>query len=423
MNINTENDIFQIPEWNIQLLNKRINQLNKRAVKLNVPQISIITHGTDLIPDPTFDTSNLPSDLESKVPKIKVYNISLDVNCIKLAGYTFVGTLDHTILPGQVIVKTVPGQYVPERFFNSKPICNHCNKIRNRHETFVLQHEEGHHLQVGRQCLKDFLGHDPSQILRLLSSLKKLINSFDPDEEFWGGGFCGSGRRNWTFSHEEVLEVTAAVIRTYGWVPRSSADPMDGRTATADIVIEILLPPTNEHVAQERKKIIESLKWNKKIDKEESKKAVEWLKEQTPNSEYIHNLQTIANSDGVPVSMFGFWCSLIASFQRFQERLRLNEAQKKTNEWLGKEKDKIEITIKLINIQYIESFYGTVALHKMLDDNGRTVVWFANCDSKMVKGKKYTIKGTIKKLDKYNDWKQTILTRVKVVKEVETNNE
>jgi hypothetical protein len=55
----------------------------------------------------------------------------------------------------------------------------------------------------------------------------------------------------------------------------------------------------------------------------------------------------------------------------------------------------------------------------MLDNDGRTLTWFANTNPEMNVGEKYRIKGTVKKHDEYNEWKQTILTRVKVLEKIE----
>ena len=60
-------------------------------------------------------------------------------------------------------------------------------------------------------------------------------------------------------------------------------------------------------------------------------------------------------------------------------------------------------------------------LFNMRDDEGRTLTWFANADPGMEKGEKYRIVATIKKFDEYNEWKQTILTRVKVTDDLEAD--
>lgn len=212
--------------------------------------------------------------------------------------------------------------------------------------------------------------------------------------------------------------MTIAHIREFGWIPRSTADPMVGRTATADEILGLLLPSKDSTVREKQRKTIEKIQWNKDRDEQEARDAIEWLKTQPSNNEYMVNLHTIAAADAVPSKLFGYWCSLAAAYQRAQERLRLNKAQKKVSEWVGNVKDKIETVVTVTGISHVDSYYGTVHLHRMLDDAGRTLVWFANTDSGMEPGRKYKIRGTVKKHDEYQNWKQTVLTRVTMKEEI-----
>lgn len=421
--MSTESVIYEIPEWNVNRLHKEIDKLNRRADKLDVPHIQLIPHGIVEVADPAY-TKELDIGIMTwnSVPKIQVHKFEIVGPAPKLAGWTFVGKLDHNTLPGQVIVDAVPGHSVPEQFFHSEPICEHCGKIRRRNDTFVLAHENGEYKQVGRQCIRDFLGHDPTAIANFLSRMWKLINELDDrDDEWWGGG----GSAYWTFPHEQVLSLTVAHIRMFGWIARSAADPMVGRTATADEILSLLIPSKDSTVRERQRKLIEKLEWSKEKDGQEAHDAMEWLKTQPANNEYMVNLHTIAAADSVPTKLFGYWCSLAAAYQRAQERLRLNQAQKKVNEWVGNVKDKIEIVVTITGISHVDSYYGygTVHIHRMLDDEGHTLVWFANTNSGMEVGHKYKIRATVKKHDVYNNWKQTVLILNRVGMKEEIGNE
>ena len=133
----------------------------------------------------------------------------------------------------------------------------------------------------------------------------------------------------------------------------------------------------------------------------------------------MHNLQLIAKAGTVPSKMLGYWVSLMAAYHRAQERLNLNKATQKKNEYVGAVGDKIEATVMVVKIRHFDSQYGTVHMHQFLDDQGRTLIWYANTDrAGMAAQKRYKIKGTVKKQDEYNNWKQTHLTRVKVLEEL-----
>ena len=418
----TENEdvqIFEIPSFKMELLNKEMEKLNKRAEKLGCEPLSVIVQGEITRVDPSYIRQVGPDKpIPDNAPRITYVQISIEGDAPKLAGYSFVGTLDHVVLPGSVVVKTVPGESVPEEFYQHDARCDHCDKIRRRNQTFVLYNEEeDKHVQVGRQCLKDFLGHDPAAIARYLSAVWRLMAELEDeeDERWYGGG----GYREWGFQHVPILELTIAIIRRYGWVPRSSAQPELGRHATANEVLGAIEPASNEHQRKQQKKFLATLDIDKEKDHAEAVAAMEWLEEQPANNEYMHNLHAILKADLVPYSMFGFWCSVVAAYQRAQERLRLNKAQRKLNEYVGEVKERLEFDVHITGISYIDGVYGTIKLHRMLDKEGHTLIWFANTSTEMHEGGKYKIKGTVKKHDEYKDWKQTSLSRVKMIEELE----
>ena len=419
--MNTESNIHEIPEWNMTRFRKEINKLNKRAVKIGAAPVEVIEKGMKLVIHPEHRPLVEKGKLSFEdAPKVRVHQVEIKGKPPKMEGYAFVGTLDHITLPGKVVVKTVPGQSIPQEFYNNEPRCEQCNKIRRRNDTFVLHHlEDGKHVQVGRNCLRDFFGHDPRQIANFLSSLWRLVESFEDEEKWYSGG---SGHHDYYYPHMKVLETTAATIRTFGWVPRSSANPDEGRIATADIVLRIMLPAFDKYSKAEQKDLIRDLKWDKEKDTEEAENAMEWLSNQGDKvykNEYLHNLNAIMESDAVPSRMFGFWCSLIAAYQKYLDRLVLNSAIKRLNEWVGEVKERREFTVKVVSLMYLQGGYGTVTLHKMLDEDGRNIIWFANTDSGMDVDCTYKVKGTVKKHEEYNDWKQTVLSRVTVIEKVE----
>lgn len=402
-------EVFQIAEWNWNKLQEKIAKINRKAVRLGMPEVRVIVDSEQLVTDPEY--AKLASrEPEADLPKIKVFNVHIEGEGPKIAGYRFIGTLDHNTLPGQTIVQTVPGESIPHRFFGSSPVCDHCGKIRNRNETFVLEKEEDHtHYQIGRQCVRDFIGHDPVQVARYLSGLWKSISELKDDKE-WMGGSQGQ----WMFDKIEILTVTVAAIRTNGWVPRSAANPEAGRFATAGTVADVVYPSANLK-EQERKRAIRASLNICDADKAEAEAAVIWLATQPKDNEYLHNLHLVNEAEACPAKMIGYWCSLIAAYQRDQERLNLLKATKKVNQWIGAVGDKVSLNVFVNAIRYTEGAFGRVAIIKMTASTGETVTWFANGEVHMAVGKTYNIKGTVKKQDEYQDWKQTVLTRVKVL--------
>lgn len=59
-------------------------------------------------------------------------------------------------------------------------------------------------------------------------------------------------------------------------------------------------------------------------------------------------------------------------------------------------------------------------IHKMLDDAGNALVWFASREGGLEQGRRYRIKATVKSHEDDPKWgKQTVLTRAVKVAELE----
>jgi len=406
--------VYRIAEDRMDAFCAELAKFNKRAEKLGCEPLGYDILGTDVVVAPkhahlvhVYGIDNLPHIKYTKIAFVGV--------APKLAGWSFIGKLDHTTIPGQVIVQTIPGEVVPPEYFNNDPVCDHCHVRRRRNDTFILRHEDGTHKQVGRQCLKDFMGHDPSKIISLINRLFKFVES---DEERWG---FGGGSQYYAFDHHRILQVTCAVIHKQGWVPRSACG--DDQIATADEVLKYFMPPYESRAREMWERWRVSLDADNPKFEEEAIKAREWLDvlEDTGTSEYIHNLKVLAHAQDVPTNMFGYWCSVVAAYQKAMERLRLQEKMHKLNEYAGNAKQKITCNVKVMGVRAIDGYYGVTRLFKMIDQQGRTLVWFASSDPDMEPGHEYHITGTIKKLEEYQGWKQTVLTRVKVLENLSGN--
>lgn len=414
----TKNAVY-IPEANMLRLDKEISKLNRRADKIGCPRVEYYVHEVCTIPHPATVTNRenylqrkLTEDELSDIPMVDLCLIEIVGEGPKVEGYKFVGTLDHYTIPGSVIVNTVPGEKVPEQFYESDPICNHCNAHRNRVETFIVEKmDDGSYLQIGRNCLRDFFGHDPQSIARFLTRVITFVNSLRDEE--WTGY---SERTTYYYNSVKVLTYTVAAIRSFGWVPKSAASEENAPTASE--VDYMLSTPCNARDIRAKEEYMDRVHFNPEADLKEAEAAIEWLKTQDGDNEYMHNLKLLEEANAIPTKMLGYWCSLIAAYQREQSRLERAKKENRLNEHLGEIKDRVEIVVKCVGLRYIDGYYGTVCIHRMRDSDGRSINWFANADAKMEKGNSYSIRATIKKHDEYKDWKQTNVSRLTVIEEV-----
>lgn len=103
-----------------------------------------------------------------------------------LNDWVFVASVQHTE-KGNIINSTGCSIEVPERYYTSEPICEHCNSKRARKDTYIVMNQvTGEFKQVGKSCLKDFTqGMDASMIAQYYSFFDELVKGEEPWQGCW----------------------------------------------------------------------------------------------------------------------------------------------------------------------------------------------------------------------------------------------
>lgn len=385
-----------IPESRYDELKWKVAKLNKRAAKIGVAPITVEL------------TGNSRRD-EADFPYVCIMlEIIMKGETPKYEGWKLLAVLQHDPNLDANIVKTVPGETIPQDYRTRPGVCDHCGYKRIRKETFVVQHEtDGEIKQVGRQCVADFLGHgDP----------RRFIKTWEWFEEAsgWGMGFAGLRDEREAYSLEVYLAMTNAVIRKFGWVSGAkSRETMATSTAT-----EVCTQLNPRDRADMRKYRPEDLVNYLPEDTEYAKQVIEWAKGISGNlSDYEHNIQVIANQEAVIRKTQGFAASMIMAYKRVHDV----RVERKVSEYHGTVGDKVNLTLTFKATYSFEGYYGPVHMHRFVDtETGNIFIWPASRFTFFKEDALHTVKGTIKAHKDYKDIKQTILTRCKV-EEVEEN--
>lgn len=404
-------NIYDIPQSNLPKLLKELAKLNKVAKKLSLSPVT----ATILETYEKKRVNEIGFDVFYNVHKVEIIGESPIIE-----GWAFLAVINHDKDLDRTFVRSVPGaESIPEQYYTADHRqCDHCHVFRNRNDVFVLKNEEtGQYQQVGRSCLKDFLGHaNPNVIAGYLEDLLRISSpsSEEDEEEGWGS----DGRMTWAFDLVDMLAVTSAIIRKHGWVSKKEAmgsyDP--SKVATSISVTDFMLPTTSEAIA-EWKRTIEVTK----KDEERAANAIAYAKELKDQGEYAYNVRTLAEVERVTPKNFGIACSMIPLYDKEASR-RVARATK-VNEWLGQLGNKIEVVGTIVSVIYKDSNYrfggSSYAIVKFEDAEGRQIVWFASdpnkySDDVLECGNRLNIRATVKKLDEYNGTKQTVITRAKV---------
>lgn len=408
-------NIFTIPEANWISFKSRFAKLQKKAEKLGVGGAI----GYRIIQEKEIWIDNGNDIIGFCGKKIRAYEIEVFGNAPKYEGWTFIGRLEHDQVIG-TIVRSAPGETVPSKYYEAEHTnCDHCKTKRFRKDTFILKHENGTYKQVGRQCIKDFLGHEkPERIAQFFTYLYQIE---DMAEEYEGMSESG-GERYEYFDLTGWLAHTCSAIRAYGWLSKTKAKETDFALSTSDIVGNIFYKPSRLKKDYKEMEITDA-------DIQEAKDSIEWVVEKFKDkegymmSEYELNIYKIAKAGLVDYWKGGFASSIILYVRKEKGLLEEREIARKTSEYYGEVGTRV--TVEQLVLTFKTSFdtqYGTTHLYKFKKEQ-YTFVWFSSnsmgeyINNEFVEyaiGDVFNITGRIKKHEEYRDVKQTVLTRCKL---------
>jgi hypothetical protein len=403
-------DTFEIPAERLGYLERRIAELVKRASKLALDvAIGFVIVREFVLVEKRRDA--LGEVYEIQLPRIEVRVFG---EAPKLNGWTLCGRFDYQAIPGAVMRAMVPGETSPLAEDPPSTRCDACGHARHRNDTFLLRHENGRYVVVGRSCLKDYLGHvSPAHVASMAAILAEV--STLGSEDAWGSDYAAPDA--WTLV--EVLTLAAYSVRSVGWAPSS----FDERSTRSHVTF--LLCPSKGKTEKERQAQLA------KVSSSDAKKAantIAWLRAELPNNDYMHNLCAIASVDIVTDKALGIAVSGILAYDRAMERetnRREAGARDSDSVHVGEIKGRREFTLDVETIRHWESDWGVTTFIKMRDEAGNVLVWKASNSPDVETGDKLRIKGTVKAHDVYTPRdtelciNQTVLTRCKILEILE----
>lgn len=335
------------------------------------------------------------------------------------SGWEFVASLDHTD-KGNIISGTGNIE-VPERYYNADCVCEHCNSRRNRKNTYIVYNAEKQEFkQVGKSCLKDFThGLDAEGVAQYISGWDELIKGETP----YSG--CHSTRY---FEVKEMLAYFNETIKHFGYVSNAEARYGGGRSTSErasfyyDITHGRVPYGIPMKVVDETREELKKVNFN--VDSEENKAKVnamvEWVLSNPSNSNYFHNLKVVVSTMWISEENFGLVASIPATYDKTLEieaEKRRRELEAKADEsnskWIGEVGKRITFKVdsaRVLSTRYTE--WGETYFIKFRDTDGNIIVW-STSNGNVIEAKE--IIATVKEHSEYNNVKQTIVTRGKVL--------
>lgn len=402
-NAPNQEDTFRIASWRMEGFLYKIEKLNRKAKKLSVEsiRIEILAEITEFVV--VKDLDGRPSlDIDGKViRKAKIYQIlTVHGETPKIPGWNFIGTVQH--IDGENFVN---GE-VPEEYRTASAKCDHCGKVRKRNNTYIVRStEDGNVIQVGRSCLKDFIGHrDPKSIAfgcELIFSVIKMGQDYEESDYYEGGGYPEA------FDVQDVLRCAARLTLDGGYVSRAAAE--DAMThSTADMVWQAF---TNSK--------FKSFPPKKATDEEVAtlvQTTMDYIAElavKIDTSDYEHNLVSAFSLGYAIYRTIGLISSAPAAADRTLNWKKEAETKRPSSVHVGEIKERKIFTATLIKKSGYSGNFGWIDILRFSQEDGVILVWFASNGPEDIEvDKEYVFKGTVKKHDEFNGTKNTIITRV-----------
>jgi len=379
-------------------LEGKIRNLAKIAAKLNMPAPEL-----EILAEENIVNSRGIAD---KWYTVRIIGIAPQIN-----GWKIVAKIEHSPT-GRNLVYTLPGQNVPQEYYEVGPNCEHCGYNRNRNNTYILQNIQNNTLkQVGSTCLKDFTGHPNPEVA---ASYFERLSALDPksiEEKSQKDEYEGE-RSTYYFDPLQFLANVSTIIRKYGWVSRANAkNSYGGQTATIDRVLDNMFPG----------------KYNEVItpsadDVELAQEALDWIRAQGPEfydrNDYLNNLWVVSqNNHPVAYRHTALLASLLPTYTKTKIERQTRSTIPTQPEFVGIIGEKRTFRVLVEKMMPFPSNYGRgqTYLHLMRDENGNQIVWWAG--DPLQEGETYTIQGKIKEHKVFNGIPQTIINYAKVIEE------
>jgi hypothetical protein len=415
------NATYTINETDVAQFHKLVENANKKAAKVGATPYTV--------------TVGKPFAREYMHRNRRYTEIVVEVTIVgttpKFNGWKLVGVVSPLktdsgeLLP---LVTTVPGEHVKTAAQSRDPLwCDHCKVRRDRLESFIVAHEDGSEKQVGRNCLKDFLGDDrmsPAGLAGLMNTLSAISDKVTE----WHKG----PRQFSATSLNLVLACSISAIRAYGWVSSKEAY-VTGKTATKTRVNEILYsfvaaPDCSDLTADAAHE--EVVRWGYSHSAANLPTAADFAKaseyrnnlsvmldEEPEGNEYMDALRLLNYVGAVNPKAMGIAASIVATVDRKMGvetnpiKAILTKAQA-TSKHVGEPKKRMEFS----GVTFIENFQTST---------GMTVATFVTADGNVLKafshqtlnpGQKVNLKATVVRHDTFKGANQTVVNRPVVTK-------
>ena len=387
--------VYEIFEGNMERLEKKLNLIQSKCQKYGCEfNASIVGEVFKEVKDESTGEVNTTRFIQVEASGVA-----------KVEGWEFVATIEHG-KPVNVIRSFRPEYEVPEKYYTSDPVCEHCNSKRNRKDTYLIRNTEtGEFKQVGKSCLKDFTnGLSAEAVAQYISWFDELIK---------GESYCGGSCRPY-YRVAEVMQLAVEAVNLYGYQKSTNPNDYDytDNQSTKSVVIDMWLGGRWAKKHEDK-----GFNVNREGNKEKAEAVLAFVDSMSMDLGYVSNLKSVCSKEYCEGRALGIAVSAVACYNRemaYQERRTKEQESDAKSCWVGSIRERITLNnVKVKLLTSWETMYGYIYLYQLKDNAGNVYTWKTG---KAISCETVTLKGTIKGHDEYKGTKQTELTRCTILR-------
>lgn len=348
------------------------------------------------------------------------FQLFVDAEIPRYAGWTFLATLQH--IEGANVIRKILELDLPAEYRTCKPECHHCKLDRVRRDTYVVSNGT-EFKQVGRQCLRDFLGHENPVALadwtEAMANFYADCVGFSGDDDMLDdgggrGGGCGGLTQRTEYRLLTILSGAARVIHQHGFVSGKAAREHEGLHSTRERLEWMLWPGNDKDCQRAAREFWESIGDE---EKQLAEQSIAWAQEIDPEttSDYLHNLRAVAAVEFIEPRLFGIAVSMISAYQRDLGLAAERKAKVAVSNYVGEVGKRLrghKVTFERAILLGTGQF-GETWLYKFVDTAGNQLVWKTGTVQDLEGGEVLSLTGSVAQHGEYKGFKQTSLKRCK----------
>lgn len=325
------------------------------------------------------------------------FEVTLTGSAPSYEGWSFVAAVDAA--PAGAVIRTAPSAPEIPPASITAGLCEHCGTSRSRKHTYLVRSEEtGEVKQVGKTCMKDFLGWDVFPV---------FIDEESVEDDLFGGFGGGLGGRAFDAPLVDVARLAFAAVEVFGYSGRYSKLP------TSQVVASIL--DEAKGAAELREHLADAM-----LDDDLVSERLEIVRATlTEEAGFEANLRTILASDVVQRGHLGLAVTVGLIYQRAVSEAvqETHEAFEHVSEWIGTVGEKITVEGTIIQAMTIDGTYGSSRLVVVSVGQGDRVKMFTSAGWAwdVDAGEAVQLAGTVKGHEEYQGRRETLLVRPKQV--------